>query len=150
MHRKPSRTSPGAGVPRTLVAAHHASALLVVASAALGCGGALDAQPRLRAAVDAKRADFDRCYDVALGRNRDAAGDMKVVVAFTPAGRVGAVTAFASKVDDKDLVACVTSVMREVRVDPPPPVDLKVEYTMVFRATEPRPAEPEPAAGGAP
>lgn len=148
MHRTPPRTSPG--VTRTLAAALPASAFVLAASGALGCGGALDVQPRLRAAVDAKKVDLDRCYDVALGRNREASGELKVVVAFAPSGRVEAVTAAPSKVDDKDLVACVTSMLREVRVDPPPPVDVKVGYTLVFRATEPKPADPEPSAGGAP
>lgn len=148
MHRTPPRTSPS--VLRAPAAVLHASAILLAAGGAVGCGSALDAQPRLRAAVDAKKVDLDRCYDVALGRNRDASGEMKVAVAFGATGRVEAVTAAPSKVDDKDLVACVTSALREVRVDPPPPIDVKVEYRIVFRATEPKPAEPEASAGGQP
>ena len=145
MNRARSRTTPRARVVWTLPAALSATAL--VASAALGCGSAAEAQPRLRAAVDAKKPDLDRCYDVALGRNREAAGDMKVVLDLAPSGRVEEVALGASKVDDKDLVACVTSTLRGVKVDPAPPADVKVEYTLRFRATEPKPAEPEAGAG---
>ncbi len=142
MNRMPSRTAP---------AALYATALAIAAVATIGCGSVADVQPRLRAAVDAKKPALDGCYDVALGRNREAGGELAVVIALaSSSGRVEAVSVGASTIDDKDFLECVTSALRSVRVDPAPPVDTNVSYSLRFHASEPRSAAPEATPGGLP
>lgn len=139
-----SRTSPVVG-PRAPALA--ASALLAFAAA--GCADPAAAQARLRTAVDAARPSFERCYQGALGRNREAHGELRATLHVAPSGAVDGVAPGASTLDDAELVACVTTALRAVRVEPAPAFAASVAYTFAFRASEPKPAAPDAGPGGA-
>jgi hypothetical protein len=112
-----------------------AAAPLALSLLAGGCGIG-NAQTRLRTAIDASKPGLDQCYGSALERDRDAAGDMLLLVHVEEkTGRVAQVKVAKTAIQDAGLHQCVQSALEGVTLDPKPKANLKVEYTLRFAPT---------------
>lgn len=98
------------------------------------CGSVGTAQTDLRRAVDAQQSALNECYRVALTRDEDTSGDLRVRLAMArKTTTVSDVSVLESDVDDAALTSCINDVLSGVSIEEGPGVDIEVDYTVSFQ-----------------
>ncbi|MBI2893893.1 MAG: AgmX/PglI C-terminal domain-containing protein [Deltaproteobacteria bacterium] len=120
-------------------------ALLVAALvASIGCARVTPSRRNLRSAVEAKRGELTRCWDETIARNARARGNVVVWMNVDDeSGRVTTVEVEANGTRDDTLGTCVSGTLQAIQLSEPPPLALRVQYTLLFEPT--RAAPPPPA-----
>ncbi len=108
-------------------------ATVTLASVLTACGLG-DSQRHLRNAVDAQRDDLQSCYAGALAREATAAGEVQAFLHVEDdEGRIEHVEIVRTDFGDDAFHACLEGSLRRLRLEEPPPANLKVEYVFEFR-----------------
>ena len=87
----------------------------------------------LNNALDARKSAFESCYDAALKKNRNAAGEMALTLEFTPNNkRVDKAKVTKSDIGDGEMKKCVTRAAKEIETTELPGTWVTGKYTLDF------------------
>jgi len=112
--------------------------LLIIGGAIALCAcGIGDAQPRLRTAVDAKRAEMNSCYTTALSRDESIGGEVEATLHVEGStGHLAQVEFGEGQVTDPQLRSCLSNVLQSVTLSDAPKKKLEVSYTFRLTASD--------------
>jgi len=111
------------------------SAFLLLQVLAYGCIKEFDLKTpaRIQSRIEKETAEFEKCYAKALERNRDAAGDVAVILNIeADTGSVSSVGISRTDIDDDEFIECIRNTAMEITLLPPPNVPVEGHYTLNF------------------
>jgi hypothetical protein len=87
----------------------------------------------LNNALNAKKGEFQTCYERALKRNRNLKGEMDLKLAFTPnAKKVDKAKVTRSQIKDKGMKKCVSKAAKRIQTTELPGTWVDGKYTIDF------------------
>jgi hypothetical protein len=88
----------------------------------------------LNNALDAHKAEFQRCYEKALDRNRNAKGEMDLNLEFTPNSKqVDKARVTRSQIKDSGMKQCVSRAAKGIQTTELPGTWVDGKYTIDFQ-----------------
>lgn len=87
----------------------------------------------LNSALDAKKGVFQKCYEDALEKDRNAQGEMDIKLEFTPnKKRAEKAKVTRSEIKDKKMKKCVTKAAKSIHTSELPGTWVNGKYTIEF------------------
>ncbi len=107
----------------------------LAAVSALGCGAQLNPKTgqHIAAALQGQTQAFHSCYEAALQRNRELAGNMALKLDIDAKGRVKSAKVEKTEIQDEQMQSCVSSVASGITLSEPPHVPVEGHYAVDFR-----------------
>jgi hypothetical protein len=102
--------------------------------AIMGCAEMNPATPgQIQSAIEAQNAQFQKCYEQALKRDRDAKGVVDVTVKFNPEEtKPNEVSVKGRSIKDKALLKCVKNNAGKITIPEVPNAFVESTHTVVF------------------
>jgi len=116
-----------------------------LAAALFGCSGTLGGKTRdqIREGMTGKQAELQQCYADALGRNRDAAGQVAVALHVKADTKtVDQVDVEESAIEDQEMQACVQRALTGVAIPEAPGQNVQAHFRLDFQPSGDAPAAP--------
>ncbi|MBN2717442.1 MAG: hypothetical protein JXX14_16440 [Deltaproteobacteria bacterium] len=107
--------------------------ILLVAGLA-GCGSLNPkTEGQIYSALEAQKEQFQKCYEDALKKDRNAKGDVDLKMKFEPKSKRPRETAVAkSDIQDSEMMQCVSKAADRIRIEDAPGVFVEGQYTVNF------------------
>lgn len=87
----------------------------------------------LATAMDAKKSEFQSCYEQALKKNRNVQGDMRLVLQFGPKQKQASDAQVAqTDITDEQMKQCVLTAAKGAATAHAPGVNVDAKYTVNF------------------
>lgn len=104
----------------------------------LGCGSLNPkTEGQIYSALEAQSAEFQKCYETTLKKDRNAKGDMDLKLKFEPKSKRPTETKVAkSEIQDAEMIKCVSKAADKIRIEDAPGVFVDGEYTVNFAFKE--------------
>ena len=108
---------------------------LALGALAVACGAELNpkTEGHIMSALEAKRDAFKACYEAALEKDREAKGEMGLLLDINAKpGKVTNAKVEKSDIDNGKMKKCVTDAASDISLPEPPGVPVEGHYTLDF------------------
>jgi hypothetical protein len=108
---------------------------LALGALTAACGAELNpkTEGHIMSALQAKQDAFRACYEAALAKDREAQGEMGLLLDIhEKSGKVTKAQVKKSQINDNDMKQCVAGAAGDIKLPEPPGVPVEGHYTLDF------------------